>query len=298
VTAPEDDPIEHHARLNGALLAWFEWRADLAGREPSILLVHATGFHARVWDQMISHMPGRHIVSLDQRGHGRSEKVRIESWRTVGEDLVAWIDAVGAEGAIGVGHSMGGHAMTHAAANRPAAFARLTLVDPVVADPAGWSSRAWKTEDLHEGQHPTVKRKNHFASPEAMIERFANRSPYSLFEPEALRDYCVHGLLPAPDGDGYVLACPPEIEASVYMTSRTHPGIYDDIARVQVPVTVLRAQEHSGDGGAMDFASSPTWPKLAEAFPNGRDVYLPELTHFMPMQAPRIVADYVLGRAP
>ena len=49
--------------------------------------------------------------------------------------------------------------------------------------------------------HPTAKRKRFFPSPEAMIERFADRPPYRVFEREALRDYCRYGLLPVEGGD-------------------------------------------------------------------------------------------------
>jgi hypothetical protein len=43
----------------------------------------------------------------------------------------------------------------------------------------------------------------------------------------------------------------------------------------------------------MDFASSPTWESLAAQFPRGRDVYLPELSHFMPMQDPELTARFI-----
>ena len=43
----------------------------------------------------------------------------------------------------------------------------------------------------------------------------------------------------------------------------------------------------------MDFSLSPTWPELATRFPRGRDVYLPHLTHFIPMQDPALVARFV-----
>jgi hypothetical protein len=43
----------------------------------------------------------------------------------------------------------------------------------------------------------------------------------------------------------------------------------------------------------MDFAASSTWERLAEEFPNGRDVYLPHLTHFIPMQEPERVAQWI-----
>ena len=288
------EPREH--RFRGEVeLAYFEWRADRAGEAPTILLAHATGFHARVWDRVVALLPDRHVISVDQRGHGRSEKVEIRDWAAMGRDLAALADHIGLQGAIGVGHSMGGHALTDAAAQRPGAFQRLVLIDPVIAAPDEYGGTGWK---LPEGaQHPTAKRKNHFASPDEMFERFRERHPFSLFEPEVLRDYCRYGLLPGEDGEGFVLACPPAVEASVYMTSRTHPGIHDAVRTVEIPVVVLRARGAEHRESVMDFTTSPTWPGLADAFPNGSDVYLPELTHFIPMQDPKRVAE-TIGAAP
>jgi hypothetical protein len=95
-----------------------------------------------------------------------------------------------------------------------------------------------------------------------------------------------------------VLACPPTTEASVYMTSRSNPGVYDAIRALEIPVVVLRARSAAERGGVMDFTTSPTWPGLAGEFQRGTDVHLPELTHFMPMQDPKLIADYVLGVLP
>ncbi|MCG8346819.1 MAG: hypothetical protein MI924_03430 [Chloroflexales bacterium] len=49
-----------------------------------------------------------------------------------------------------------------------------------------------------------------------MFDRFVERAPFCRWDRTILRDYCQYGLLPAPDGDGYVLACPPAIEAAIY----------------------------------------------------------------------------------
>jgi pimeloyl-ACP methyl ester carboxylesterase len=62
-----------------------------------------------------------------------------------------------------------------------------------------------------------------------------------------------------------------------------------------VPVTVLRGEKRTRLE-AMDFLASPTWERLADQFPKGRDVYLPHLTHFIPMQDPALTADYIEGR--
>ena len=137
--------------------------------------------------------------------------------------------------------------------------------------------------------HPTVKRRRRFDSPQAMFDRFTDRHPYSLFTKETLMNYCTFGLLPAEEGAGFTLACPPEVEASVYMTSRTNVQIHDCARQVQLPVFILRAPEGPREG-MMDFSASPTWPELVTLFPNARERVLQNLTHFIPMQDPGLVA--------
>ena len=60
-----------------------------------------------------------------------------------------------------------------------------------------------------------------------------------------------------------------------------------------MPVTVLRGEKRAR-AETMDFLASPTWEHLADQFPQGRDVYLPHLTHFIPMQDPALVARHIL----
>jgi len=291
-------PEEQRVQVNGVELAYFEWRRELRGREAPILLAHATGFHARIWDQMIRHLGERYIISVDQRGHGRSQKTEITHWEVFGRDLAAFVRELDLRDVLGVGHSMGGHAMTEAAAAHPDRFRRLVLIDPVIASPGDYRDGGWMISSLGGQNHPTAKRKNHFASIDEMFERFRDRKPYACFDPSALRDHCQYGLLPAPDGDGYILACPPEIEASIYMTSRTNAAVYASIRAIELPVLILRAKRPPLDRDVMDFTSSPTWPELVHEFQDGREIHLAEHTHFLPMEAPELVARYVLEKEP
>lgn len=282
------EPKQHRVASGDVELACFEWNPELRGQGPGLLLVHATGFHARCWDPIVARVPKRHTVSVDMRGHGRSTKRPIEHWADLGRDLAALVDALALRDLVGVGHSMGGHSLCDAAALAPGRFSRLVLLDPVIASPDAYGG-GWKM--LADGElHPTAKRKRHFASAEAMIERFRDREPFTRFTPDSLRAYCVHGLLPSPDGDGFELACPPEIEASVYMTSRTNPGVHDSIAAIEIPALVVRAKLPPPDRSLMDFASSPTWPGLAATFRRGRDLHLAEHSHFLPMEIPDRIA--------
>jgi lipase len=289
------EPSEHRVRANGIELAYFEWGSAHRDDGPSLLFVHATGFHARCWDPVIARLGRRHVISVDQRGHGRSEKLEITDWEDLGRDLVELVRALDLRDVIGVGHSMGGHALVDAAASYPEPFRRLVLIDPVIASPTLYNEGGWKISGLGAEPHPTTKRKRHFESPEAMIARFEDREPYRVFHPDALRAYCTHGLLPAREGDGFDLACPPEVEASVYMTSRTHSSVYESVRAIELPVLILRAKLPPKDRSLMDFSSSPTWPGLVNEFAQGREIHFAEHTHFLPMEIPQRVAEEVLA---
>ena len=277
-------PVEHPISVDGLELAIYEWGAAQAG-QPAILFLHATGFHARIWDQVIAHLPDFHCFTLDLRGHGRSSKPDVPyEWRYLAEDVVAVGAALGLSGLIGVGHSIGGHAVTRAAALQPALFSRLLLIDPVILPRDAYIG-------VVEFEHFTARRRNEWSSPDELVERFRDRPPFSAFQPQVLRDYAEYGLLPNPDGDGYVLACPPALEAESYNYGSA-ADIYAEIEALPLPVTILRARGQSNTS-VFDFSASPTAPDLAAQFPNAIDVQLSQYSHFIPMEAPELVADYV-----
>jgi pimeloyl-ACP methyl ester carboxylesterase len=256
-----------------------------------LVFAHATGFHGRVWDAIIAAFPDHPAYAIDLRGHGQSRAGPITDWRVLARDVSDFLEQDGLVGAIGIGHSMGAHTLLQVAADHSEAFARLVLFDPVILAPEFYGDgQPLYTAD---NPHPAIRRKRDFASAEAMIERFASRDPYDLFDPRVFADYCRYGLVPAPCGEGLELACAPEVEASVYASSRSNGAILAAAKTVAIPVLVVRAQHTSLN----DFKSSPTWPELANVLPQGTDLYRPDMTHFHPFQDPedaaRIIAEFI-----
>jgi pimeloyl-ACP methyl ester carboxylesterase len=126
-------PKEQLIRFPDVDLCVFEWGKP-GGQQ--VLLVHATGFHARCWDQVVAKLPEDwHIFAVDMRGHGRSSNSEPFTWAQFGDDLIRVSQALGLKDAIGVGHSMGGHCVTHAAGHHAEFFKHLVLVDPVIFSP-------------------------------------------------------------------------------------------------------------------------------------------------------------------
>ena len=110
-------PILAHLAVSGTTLAVWDW-AGPAGT--ALLFTHANGFHGRCWDEVIALLPEYRCVALDLRGHGRSAKpAPPASWRTFGEDVAAVARELGLRDAVGIGHSVGGHATALAAALAP-----------------------------------------------------------------------------------------------------------------------------------------------------------------------------------
>jgi lipase len=276
VAAPELKFID----AAGVRIAVWDWPGD----GPPLLFAHATGFHGRCWDEIIRRLPGRRAIAIDFRGHGRSAKPAPPyPWRWFSEDLAAVAEALHLPGAIGIGHSMGGHSIVACAIARPETFAALVLVDPTIFKPEHYG-----VERAHDSSF-IRRRRNVWKSPEEMFERFHKRPPFDLWQPQVLRDYCEYGLLP--EGEGFVLACPPDIEASIYQHSNAaDSNLHSSLSSITVPVTVMRAgREWRLD--TFDLAASPTAADLASRFPQGRDVLLEARSHYIPMESPELVAE-------
>ena len=285
-----EESIFHIDALNidNVSISYIEWRSHLIGKKPSILFLHATGFHCRLWDQIAAQLPDYHVIAPDLRGHGQSSKLAIDHWSILAQDILNLIKSLEMKAVIGVGHSVGGHALIETAVRLPEVFKYLLLLDPVVGSPEFYSqNEKGVSKDFLK---PILERKCHFQSTKEMIDRFYDRRPYSIFTEECLKNYCIHGLHKSKDG--FTLACPPDIEASFYASSASNRNILHYANQVNCPATIVRARDGK-KSKELSFEGSPTWSKLASVFANGKDIQLKDLSHFIPMQAPQLCLDLV-----
>lgn len=257
---------------------------EFAGDGPTALLAHATGFHARCWDQIVHRLPSDwRVIAVDLRGHGRSSEapvMRPTRWKQFGADLAAVAQALNLREVVGLGHSMGGHATAHAAFLRPETYQSLVLLDPVILPSQYYGGRLMTN-------HYARKRRNVWASGEEMFERFQSRPPFDAWHRETLHDYCSHALR------GNALACDPDFEASIYEAcSDAESNLHGELGAVSCPVLLMRSKHEMGDG-EFDMNWSPCDPQLARKLPNALDFKL-DCGHFIPMEVPDQVASMVL----
>jgi lipase len=274
--SPELQTVEN----DGLDFAVWHWQ----GIGPRILLIHATGFHSRCWDQVVANLPGFDCWAFDMRGHGQSSKPAPPYiWKNFGRDVLVLAHKLNLQFATGVGHSMGGHSVSLAAGLDEMLFKSLILIDPIIVHRKHYSEALTK-------EHPVQRRKNHWQSPEEMFERYKDKTPFDTWNKAVLKDYCQYGLIPSKTRDGFELACPPIVEGSIYNNSMDKEGadIYDEIAKIKARTLVMHAPL-SPSRKIEDLIPAD----LGALFPNGKDELLPDLTHFIPMEAPQLVADRI-----
>lgn len=281
------DTREFRIDIGDVELSVLEW----PGEGDPVLLLHATGFHSRCWTQVVEQLPGQHIYAVDLRFHGASSDEGEVDWKLLAEDIRILVEQLELRQLVGVGHSIGGHLITRVAASLQDRFKQLVLIDPVIMSPERYARMHEFVEAIDASEHPVSRRKNAWRDSEEMYQRFKDRPPFSTWDPRVLRDYCDYALHPADENGVKQLLCDPINEASIYVNQVGNEVVHQELHLIETPVTLLRAP--TADNEITDLSSSPTWPGLPQSLPLCREVYLPHLNHFIPMQEPEMVAGYI-----
>lgn len=261
---------------------------DLGGTGPTVVLAHATGFHGHVWEP-VAHALAEdfHCIAIDFSGHGDTPlPVPADEgidWSIFGDDVLATLDGLERTGPVfGVGHSMGGAALTLAEQARPGSFAALWLFEPIVFPPPPEDA-----DRLDPGAHPLAvgarRRREEFPSFDAAYENYSSKPPFDALDPAALHAYVDHGFEQLDDGT-VRLKCRGADEAAVYSSSTSHLA-FSSLGDVGIPVTVAAGDDD--DGPALIA------PRVADALPHGRFEALDGIGHFGPLEDPVRIAELI-----
>jgi pimeloyl-ACP methyl ester carboxylesterase len=261
-----------------------EWPGD----SDPVLLLHATGFHGRCWDSIVRRLQGIHLYAVDIRFHGGSDRHGAVNWLLMARDIEALLARLDLHAVVGVGHSLGGFLAAYVAAQHPERFRQLVLIDPVILPLETYRGFHASAGPVDPAQSHVSRRKNQWRDVAEMFQRFHSKPPFDSWDEQVLRDYCAFALRSVPDQSALQLACDPLHEASIYLSQKGNEIIYELLPRLTLPVTLLRAPPD--EQNPANLAASPTWPGLVNALPNAREFYFPEMSHFIPMEDPDLVA--------
>jgi pimeloyl-ACP methyl ester carboxylesterase len=268
-------------------LHYWEWK----GHKPTILFCHAASFHGRCYDRIINEaLHGYHVISLDLRGHGRSQQHPPPySFRWFAEDVLQFIETLNLpkDNLIGIGHSVGGYTLVWAAAKASRRlFQSLLVLDPVIFSPVLYED----SDDNSFNADFILRRKSQWSSIDDMISRLEKRELFSRWPKDVLRNYCTYAL-----DENFKLVCAPDREASIYLSSKkSEANVYPLIEKSQfindIPIHIVRA---SSENSTNPLEFSPTDPDLVKWFKKGRDTQLENVKHLFPMEEPQLTTNLV-----
>ena len=285
------DPKDGFVEANGIRLHYIEWGGDA----PPLVLLHATGFLARLWEPIAVQMSARfHVYALDARGHGDSDKPvlsRFEGpapaggygWEGLAADLMGFLDSLGLIGVPIVGHSSGAAGAIRLAAKRPEYVTAAVLIEPTVFPPMPVEGSDERKEQLASG---AAKRRMVWDSREELMTAYRQRRTFAGWREDVLRLFAEHGTFDREDGK-IELKCPGEIEAELYRNSLS-PDTWDLLPRVRCPTLVIRGEN-----------TEPLLARVAEGvakrIPDARLATIAGGSHFVPMEQPEAIAAEALA---
>ena len=249
--------------IRGLELHLLEWGP--AARS-GILLLHGGAAHAHWFDAVATALAERrHVVALDQRGHGESAWAHPPAYATehFAGDIAGVIEGLGWESAVLVGHSMGGHNAIASAAWHPDRIRGLVIVDARPAIPAERLAQMKERGERPPRQHPTI---------EAAVAAFRLLPPETSADP-ALLAHLAHESVAWRDG-----AVSLRFDPACY-AARVPVDGWPLLSRITAATLVIR-------GERSPILPRPMAGRLRAALPAARLVEIPDAYHHLVLDRP------------
>lgn len=187
---------------DGVRLHFLEWAGPSGiAHDPAILLLHGLSSNARYWERVASHLGGRRVVALDQRGHGLTgqppQSPKVPEGFAMSE-LIEDVSGLMAHLELGrpvvVGHSWGATVALEVAGTRPELATGLVFVD----GPVQSASNLFSWEEAQRIMQPPLPR---FADLAGAIEE--SRHDFGEAWADDLEPFVKARIVP--DGDDLIL---------------------------------------------------------------------------------------------
>ncbi len=251
-----------------------------------IHFAHANSFPASIYRKMFEvwQAQGNQVSYLDCIGHDSRYPVT-DCWPHLVDETIDYLRARYQQPVVGVGHSLGGFILFFAAIREPQLFSRLIILDSPLMGPARsagiWLAKRMGFISRVTPGGNTLKRRDRWASEQAVYDYFARKPMFARFDPDCLADYARHGTVLMPDGDRQ-LKFRPQAENAIYNTLPHSFPRYR--GKLRVPTDFL-AGEHSDVLQASDLAF------MRKAF--GMRIHTFPGSHLFPLESPVATASFI-----
>ncbi|MDY0012588.1 MAG: alpha/beta hydrolase [Rhodocyclaceae bacterium] len=256
-----------HVTANGVRLHYLTWNPDDSSK-PVLLLVHGFRSHAHWWDWTAPYLAeGYRIVAPDLSGMGDSERRGAYVPDTWAQDLIGFLDALGLQAVVAVGHSYGGSTLLRACRGRPDLFSRLILLD---------TTMTFADEAATPPPPPLPTANTCYPDLETAAARFILRPRQPEALPFLLRHIARHSARQDPDGWRW------KFDPAAYPFDRYRYDGEDLLAGCPRPVDYVRAQ----CSGTTSPARASILAQAMERVRGGRMIEIPAAHHHMMIDQP------------
>jgi pimeloyl-ACP methyl ester carboxylesterase len=248
--------------------------------QPAMLCLHGGAAHAHWFDFVApGFTPDRHVLALDQRGHGDSEWASppAYSYARYASDLAEVVEKLGLRDFVLVGHSMGGTVSLEYAAMYPGRAAKLVVVDSTLRMTA---DRVAALRDVGARQG------RQYAAQEQFLAGFRLRPAGTTAAPGILRHLAQHSAREFPDGTWRH-----KFDRNVYATRETTDGL-PHWNHIRIPALLVK-------GERSQRISPPVFAEVKARCPQVEMIEIPGSDHHVTLDNPsgfvRAVREF-LGR--
>ena len=253
-----------------------------------LIMLHGVGGNGWTWDALGSRLHASlgesfHLIGLDQRGSGDSDKPASGyEPDEFARDVLAVQDALGGKPMVLVGHSRGGWLAAFIAAHWPERLSRLVLVDParLTFDSA---------QDADDFYSPVRALLGPFASREAALKAARERDPRAQWTPARERTF-LFGLQERPDGS-LVGKTPPEVIDQLRAVREREDRVGPNLHRATMPTLLLVASTSPEKRLNQKLAYKQHIPHAQLELLNGTH----NLHNDLPDQVAELITRFVLG---
>jgi pimeloyl-ACP methyl ester carboxylesterase len=276
---------ERRIEVSGLSLRVREWPND----GPPIVLAHGLASNSRIWDDVAAILARRfHVVALDQRGHGLSDRPTDGfTFDKVTGDLLGLLDALKLERPVLVGHSWGGNVVLAFAAAHPDRVSGLVLVDGGYIELAAQPGRDW--ERVRVDMAPPDLTHLTFDELLARVKSGDAASYWSPTVEATLRTSFKDGpdghLQPSLRREDHL-----EILRALWELRPT-----ELFPKITVPTLIVPARRPNPTGRAAEMAPirEQLVARAVETIPNARLLWMEDTVHDIPLQRPVELAEAI-----
>jgi pimeloyl-ACP methyl ester carboxylesterase len=214
---------------DGVRLHYLDW----GGEGPALVFLAGHGCNAHIFDRLAPRfLPGFHPLALTRRGHGESDYPETGyDIDTLTGDIRCFLDSLGIERAVLVGHSLAGIELSHFAAAYPERVLKLVYLDAAYYRQTEEFKAVQAKNPLRSIQIPGEQ--DDYDTPEALAAhiRFAYPSFEAIWS-ELMDEHHQHEVTLNPQGRA-VWKGTDEINAAINQTAFSYEP---EDARIQAPV--------------------------------------------------------------